>query len=95
LDPTMDPNEMRSDLIGQTNRYKQERERLGNPTEPYWTIRDALGPSSFKTGALNHSATLPSLDVSDLAGARGRGKRQIGRDWCVGCESAVAMVSRF
>ena len=36
----------------------------------------------FKTGALNRSATLPSLDVSDLAGACGRGKHQFrpGRD---------------
>src|SRR6476619_2352520 len=39
------------------------------------------GTPVFKTGALNHSATLPSLDVSDLAGACGRGKRQIGRYW--------------
>ena len=34
------------------------------------------GTPVFKTGALNHSATLPSLDVSDLAGGCGRGKRQ-------------------
>ena len=46
------------------------------------------GTPVFKTGALNHSATLPTLDVSDLAGARGRGKRQIGPDWRAGGESA-------
>src|SRR5258708_6579110 len=34
------------------------------------------GTPVFKTGALNHSATLPFLDVCDLAGVRGRGKRQ-------------------
>ena len=39
------------------------------------------GTPVFKTGALNHSATLPSLEVSDLAGACGRGKREIGRCW--------------
>ena len=32
------------------------------------------GTPVFKTGALNHSATLPSLEFSDLAGAWVRGK---------------------
>jgi hypothetical protein len=32
---------------------------------------------NFKTGALNHSATLPSLEFSDLAGAWVRGKYQL------------------
>src|SRR5437868_5134056 len=34
------------------------------------------GTPVFKTGALNHSATLPSLEFSDLAGARAPGKDQ-------------------
>jgi hypothetical protein len=34
------------------------------------------GTPVFKTGALNHSATLPSLQFSDLAGVRVRGKHQ-------------------
>ena len=33
----------------------------------------------FKTGALNHSATLPSSEVSDLAGVCGWGKHQFGQ----------------
>src|ERR1700686_328582 len=32
------------------------------------------GTPVFKTGALNHSATLPSLEFRDLAKPRGRGK---------------------
>jgi hypothetical protein len=35
------------------------------------------GEWDFKTGALNHSATLPSLEFSDLAGACIRGKYQL------------------
>ena len=35
------------------------------------------GTPVFKTGALNHSATLPSLELSDLAGASVRGKHQL------------------
>jgi hypothetical protein len=34
------------------------------------------GTPVFKTGALNRSATLPSLEFSDLAGACARGKDQ-------------------
>src|SRR6267142_2989371 len=46
-----------------------------------WVV-PVRGFQVFKTGALNHSATLPSLDVSALAGACGRGKHQFrpGRD---------------
>ena len=36
---------------------------------------------NFKTGALNHSATLPSPEFSDLAGAWVRGKPQLPVAW--------------
>jgi hypothetical protein len=35
------------------------------------------GTPVFKTGALNRSATLPSLEFSDLAGVRAGGKYQL------------------
>src|SRR5467141_1831862 len=36
------------------------------------------GTPVFKTGALNHSATLPSLEFCDLAGVWVRGKWELG-----------------
>ena len=38
------------------------------------------GTPVFKTGALNHSATLPSLELSDLAGVRVLGKHELPRN---------------
>jgi hypothetical protein len=52
------------------------------------------GTPVFKTGALNRSATLPSLELSDLAGVRVRGKYQLPLQCAADCCIAVRTDAR-
>src|ERR1035437_4528531 len=80
VDPISDPNIRYSTKPDVSDCARGGREALECQQNYTGRHQRAPTPATFKTGALNHSATLPSLEFRDLAICRGRRKPQLSPD---------------